>query len=252
MEGAEQDFGDLLPVWRKAAGINRADLDKAIISDPEVSAAIEAKRIKVPARFTSHMENKRLRSPDREVCNVLARILNLDPDYVWRISALERIRKADALDFHLEELEKRRQTSAGDPERAPVSESVTKLAQTIEELQVRLARIHREGRVFPNTAGRIDIANAMNRILQAIVPMTARASFVPGTREEHEGRQDALLVGRLEDLFDTPAFLPEAQQVELFESWAKVTRTVWNAWNAALVAQSKAWKASGGPGDSTS
>lgn len=84
-----EDFASLLPVWREAANVERADIDKAL----------SGAGIKVPERFTSQLENRRLRSPDRDVCEVIARLVKLDPAYVWRVSALERIRKADALDF---------------------------------------------------------------------------------------------------------------------------------------------------------
>jgi hypothetical protein len=98
MVDTDQDFAAQLPIWRKRVDVSRTDVDKAI----------EAAGIEVPARFTSQLENRRLRCPDRNVCAVIAGLVKMPEWEVWKVSALERIRKADALDFHLEEIARSR------------------------------------------------------------------------------------------------------------------------------------------------
>ncbi len=92
------DFADQVREWRRLASVARTDIDAAL-----ADAGIE-----VPDRFTSQLENRRVRAPDRNVCDVIARVVGRDPSLVWELAVRDRMTKAGVIDVFQDLLDEKR------------------------------------------------------------------------------------------------------------------------------------------------
>jgi transcriptional regulator with XRE-family HTH domain len=82
---------------REGSRLSQSQLDEVLVA-----------RAGKKAGYTAQLENGRVKAPDKSVCIVIAEALARDPEEAWRVSALERMRIAEVLDFHEEELDKQR------------------------------------------------------------------------------------------------------------------------------------------------
>jgi transcriptional regulator with XRE-family HTH domain len=211
---------------REGSKLSQSQLDEVLVA-----------RAGKKAGYTAQLENGRVKAPDKSVCIVIAEALGREPEEAWRVSALERMRIAEILDFHEEELDKQRSEfrrllaeSRRDMTQAELllvdairqSEPLAALVESVRELQDRLVGI-------PTRRPDFDLAQALIERLNDVAAVAA----LRFEREHEKGplHEQLVLWNLLYRLYGLPGALPSDERWQLIHVMEGATEGMHTAWS---------------------
>lgn len=210
---------------REGTTVSQSQLDEILIA-----------RAGKKAGYTAQLENGRVKAPDKSVCIVIAEALGRDPQEAWRVSALERMRIADVLEFHLEALdeqqrefqrllaESRRKMTPAEllvVDAMRQSEPLAALIESVRELQERLSQV-------PARRVSLDLADALTSHLEDISAVASlRFEWSPDRESMHS---DLPLWTLLHKLYGLPSQMPNDQRRQLLYVLEGATEGLYACW----------------------